>query len=164
MKNLGSNTMRISVSALLTGTLAALVLNPAVLAGEGKAEKKDSAKTAVTKCAPTSCMSVMKVEGNGNGVAWFDLASIIEDAKGGIKVVQTLPLPENIPVAGSLEVGSLIKTFQGKPVTTAEELMAQYDKLKAGDTVTVAYELKGKTETIKFAKVKRAGNLMMIKK
>jgi len=150
--------------SVFVGAIAALLLSSSLFAGEGEAKKNDSAKGCVTSASPVVKTGMLKLEGSENGVPWIDLGAVIEDAKGGIKVGQAIPLPKDFPAAASLDVGALIKTFQSKPVTTAADLIAQYDKLKVGDTAALTFELKGKTGLIKFVKPKRPGNIMMIKK
>jgi PDZ domain-containing secreted protein len=154
-------TFRVSLAVgVVVGMLA--LLSSAPYAGEGETKKSDS--TRVTSAVPVIRTGGIKLEASENSEPWVDLGAIIENVKGGIKVTQTIPLPEDFAPVVSLEVGTLIKTFQNKPVTTAADLIAQYDKLKSGDTAAITFELKGKTGMIKFAKPKRAGNIMMIKK
>ena len=153
-----------SVSVCLAGTVAALLLCSSLVAVEGEVKKVQATESGTTAASSGSGTNVLRLEGTGNGSPWIDLAVVIEDVKGGIKVTRTIPLPEDFPRAASLEEGALIKTFQDKPVTAAADMIAQYDKLKAGDTVVLSFELEGQTGVIKFVKPKRAGNCIMIKK
>ena len=156
--------MRTSVSVCLAGIAAVVLLCPSLIAGEGEVKKVQTTKS--TTAAGTGCggPKILTMERTGNGLPWFDLAVEIEDVKGGIKVASTIPLPEDFPRAASLEEGAVIKTFQSKSVTTAADMVAQYDKLKAGDTVALSFELKGETGLIKFVKPKPVGKCIMIKK
>ena len=153
--------LRVSLTAAVVVGLLELLCS-ALYAGEGTVKKSDSTK--ITTAAPVVRTGGITLEASENSEPWVDLGAIIEDVKGGIKVTQAIPLPDDFAPVVSLEVGTLIKTFQNKPVTTAADLIAQYDKLKPGDTAALTFELKEKTGMIKFAKPKRPGSIRMIKK
>ena len=151
-----------SLCALITA--AALLFSVAVMAGEEKDKKADNAKPCITATKGCGGASVLKFETDGKSLPWLDLAVLIEDAKGGVRVADTIALPDGLSRAASLEKGTLIKTLQGQQVTTASELITQYDRLKAGDSVALSFEFGGKTGLIKFVKPKSAGNCVMMMK
>jgi hypothetical protein len=129
-----NSALRVSLTvAVVVGTVA--LVSSSLYAGEGVVKKNDSTKGCVTVASPVVKTGGIKLEASENSEPWIDLGAIIEDVKGGIKVTQAIPLPKDFPVVASLEVGTLIKTFQDKPVTTAADLIAQYDKLKAGSSL-----------------------------
>jgi hypothetical protein len=153
-----------SVSVYLAGVVAVALFCPSLFAGEGEVKQVQTTKPATVESKCIGGARMLTMERTGNGFPWVDLAVIIEDVEGGIKVAGTILLPEDFPRAASLEEGALIKTFQNKAVTTAADMIAQYDKLKTGDTVALSFELKGQTGLIKFVKPKPVGNCVMIKK
>lgn len=164
MRHANLRWMSTSATLCMAGIVAVALVCSSILAGEGETKKVLKIKPASTETASGSGTRVLKLDRNGGALPWIDLAAIIGDVKGEIKVTGTIPLPDDFPRAASLTEGAVIKTFENKSVTTAADMIAQYDKLKTGDSVTLSYELKGQTDTIKFVKPKRAGNLMMLKK
>ena len=163
MNQVKQRWLRTSVAVCLAGILTVALFCSSLLAAKEETKRVLTITPAPAGAASSSGMNVLKL-GKGDGLPWIDLASIISDVKGEIKVTGTIPLPEDFPKAASLEEGSIIRTFQNKPVTTAADMIAQYDKLKAGDTVVLSFELKEQTGAIKFVKPKSTGNCIMIKK
>ena len=155
--------LRTSVTVCLAGILTVALFCSSLFAGNGETKKILTITPASAATASSRGMNVLKLD-KGDGIPWIDLAAIISDVKGEIKVTGTIPLPEDFPKAASLEGGAIIRTFQNKSLTNAADMIAQYDKLKAGDSVVLSYELKGQTSEIKFVKPKTTGNCIMIKK
>jgi len=151
-----------TVSLCLAGTVAVALFCSSLFAGEGEAKKVQGSEAGTA--ATTDCSGARMLKLPGGRLPWFDLAVIIEDANDGVKVTRPIPLPEDFPKPASLAEGTVIKTFLNKPVTTAAEMIAQYDKLKVGDTVALSFELKGRRGELKFVKPKTSGDCIKIKK
>ena len=83
---------------------------------------------------------------------WIDLAVMLEDADGKIRVGEPIELPfrlvDNVP----LTTGDLVISLQGTPVNSTGELTDLYDGLKVGDSVTLVYSRDGQQSEFTFTK------------
>ena len=77
---------------------------------------------------------------------WLGI-SIREDEKGNVGLIE---VEKDSPAeAAGLEVGDVIREFDGKTVNSSEMLVTEVRKRKPGDTVTVKIEREDKTQKVK---------------
>ena len=108
---------------------------------------------------------MVRIAGDEAMTPWIDLGVMLSDSEGGVSVSQKIEMASAVGEAVKLDSGDKIISLQGRMVSSASQLMAEYEKITVGENVTLTISRGGTEKEFSFAKPKApAGGVRVIKR
>jgi S1-C subfamily serine protease len=103
-------------------------------------------------------MMKMKFESADGAVPCIGLAAMLDDSDGQIRVAEIIDLPPQLAPPIELAAGDILTELQGQTFSTTAEFIDQFDKLKAGDQVTLTLIRNDSETKLTFEMPKQSGH------
>jgi S1-C subfamily serine protease len=90
-------------------------------------------------------------------VPCLELAAMLEDTDGQIRVTEIMELPPQLAPPVELFAGDILTALQGQPISQTAEFVDQFDQIPAGSQVTLTLIRNDSETKLTFEKPKLSG-------